>query len=472
MDKILKLKLFFIALFAFITIYFFYNEHFINHTGTMHTFGNIAFLVASISMGVIISASIYNLAFYFYIRNVQYLYYGLAQLSTLLFLINLDSIYIAPFDDIFGLHSPLLFNLTRALVLLFSMLFIQEFFKTYQIQKINRLIKAIIYLTLADILFTLLFSYAILTNFIPIFIPIWLILSEASRAIKEKDMPFYFLLIGWYISIFVAVIEHLGLIKLIGTPFPFLHITFAIESIFLSLAISYKFKLLDEKQKMQQSLLLQQSRLASMGEMISIIAHQWKQPLNFLSVVHMNLKRMHSQDKNSKMLISEATKQIEYMSNTIDSFRDFYNPSKQKENFLVEDALNSVLTIVSSSLESANISIITNHVENFNLYGNKNEFEQVLLNLINNAKDALVERKIENPKIEITIKNQELSIKDNAQGISKEHINKIFDPYFSTKENSDGIGLYISKMIIEQELGGQLSIKSNKDGSIFFIKFQ
>ena len=471
MDNILKLKLIFIAILAFITSYFFYDEHFINHTGTMHTFGQVAFLVAAISMGIIISASIYNLAFFFYIRNRQYLFYGLAQLSTVLFLINLDSIYISPFDEIFGLHSSMLFSLTRALVILFSLLFIKEFLKAYQVQKVNKLIKILVYLVLLDIVFTLIFSVAILTNFIPIFIPIWLVLSEASRAIKEKDMPFYFLVIGWYISIFVAVLEHLGLVELIGITFPYLHITFAIESIFLSLAISYKFKLLEDKQKMQQTLLLQQSRLASMGEMISIIAHQWKQPLNFLSVANMNLKRIHSEEKNSNMLLTESNKQIEYMSNTIDSFRDFYNPSKSKEEFSVVAALEHVLSIASSALESAKVLVNLDIKKDFNIHGNKNEFEQVLLNLINNARDALVERDVKSPKINIDIQKNTISVRDNAGGISKANIKKIFDPYFSTKKNSDGIGLYISKMIIEQELEGELKVQSDKVGSTFLLVF-
>ncbi len=471
MNKVQIFKIVAIGLFGLTMFTFFHDKHLIPTSGTMHTFNSIALISATMAMGVIISASIYNLSFYFYIRNRQYLYYGLAQLATLAFLINLDSIYISPFDEIFGIHSSLFFNLSRALVLLFSLLFIQEFLKEYQASQLNKLIKALIYLTLFDILLTFIFSYAFLTNFIPIFMPIWLVLSEANRLIKEKDMPFYFLLTGWYISIFVAVIEHLGLIDLIGTPFPFLHITFAIESIFLSLAISYKFKLVEEKQKMQQSLLLQQSRLASMGEMISIIAHQWKQPLNFLSLANMNLKRMHKEDKKSNMLIAESGKQIEYMSSTIDSFRDFYNPSKEKEEFSVKSATEHVLTILSSALSSAKIEITTTIEKDFILYGNKNEFEQVLLNLINNAKDAIVERQVENPTINIAIKHRELSVEDNAKGISKENLIKIFDPYFSTKKNSDGIGLYISKMIIEKELEGVLEVKSSPKGTTFYLRF-
>ena len=129
MDKILKIKLLLISIFVAITSYFYYDEHFIDDTSAMYSFDKIGFLVASVSFGVILSATIYNLAFYFYIRNRQYLYYGLAQLSTLFFLINLDSIFIAPFDEIFKLKSTLFFDLTRASILLFSMLFIQEFLK-------------------------------------------------------------------------------------------------------------------------------------------------------------------------------------------------------------------------------------------------------------------------------------------------------------------------------------------------------
>ena len=469
MDKILSLKLSLLSLFLGLTGYFFYDNHFIHNTHAIYSFDDIAFLVASICFGVIISASIYNLAFYVYIRNRQYLYYGLAQLSTLLFLITLDSIFITPFDTIFGIKSTLFFDITRASILLFSMLFIYEFLKIYMVHRVNQLIKIIIYLTLIDILFALIFSFTIFTNFVPIFISIWLILSEANRQIQEKDMPFYALLMGWYIVIVMAIMEYVGFIDWIGVSFPFIHLTFAIESIFLSLAISYKFKLTEEKQKMQQSLLLQQSRLASMGEMISIIAHQWRQPLNFLSVANMNLEEMHKNHHDSEMLIRESNRQIRYMSNTIESFRNFYNPSKEKKEFSVKRSLTDVLEIVSPTLQSQHIQTSLSISDDFELYGNRNEFEQVLLNLINNAKDALISDEVKKPTVHIHIEQGKISIEDNAKGISKENIKKIFDPYFSTKEDSDGIGLYISKMIIEQELGGVLEVMSSSKGSRFII---
>jgi signal transduction histidine kinase len=468
MDRVLQIKLLLIFLFVGVTGYFFYDELFIQSTKTLHAFGEMAVLVASISFGVIIAASIYNLSFYFYIKSRQYLYYGLAQLSTLFFLINLDSLFIAPFDRIFGLKSITLFCVAGVLLLSFSLLFIYEFLKDYHIEKINRLIKGILLLAVVDFLLAIFFSFSLFTTFL--FVPIWLVLSEANRLIKEKDLPFYFLLTGWYIAIFVATIEHLGFIKFIGTPFPFLHITFAVESIFLSLAIAYKFKLVEEKQKTQQAILLQQSRLASMGEMISTIAHQWRQPLNILSVLHMNLNRMHK-EPDSRLVLTEANKQINYMSNTIDTFRDFYNPSKAKEKFSLKRASQNALKIISHTLQSSHIEVIERFEEDRLITGNRNEFEQVILNLLNNAKDAIDEQKITHPLIEISLKNGNLSIKDNAGGISKKNIEKIFNPYFSTKKESDGIGLYISKMIIEQEMGGRLEVKSNQKETIFYINF-
>jgi len=468
MDRTLKIKLFFIGLFVLLSLFSF-QEQFSKSIETLYHFDNMRFSVVLLTFGIIVTASIYNLSFYFYIRNKQYLYYGLAQLSTLVMLVSLDAIIISPFDELFGFKSHFVLDMSKAFVLLFSMLFIREFLKGYTLERVNQIIKVIVYLTLFDMLLALFLSYTIFTTLVPIFIPIWLVLSEAYRSIEEKDTPLYFLIIGWYITIGVSIVMFVGFIKMTGIVFPFIHVAFAFESIFLSLAISYKFKLVEEKQKTQQALLLQQSRLASMGEMISIIAHQWRQPLNFLSVVHMNLNRMHKGDKKSKMLITEANKQIEYMSNTIDGFRDFYNPSKAKEEFSVKEASQNALQIVSHSLKTSNIEVIEDFEEDTFVYGNKNEFEQVILNLINNAKDAFIEREISSPLIEITVKDKMLTIRDNAGGIKKENLEKIFNPYFSTKKESDGIGLYISKMIVEQEFGGVLNVKSNSEGTTFTI---
>ena len=467
MDRVLQVKLLFIAIFVAVTTYLFYDELFMVSTETIYSFGDIASLVASVSFGVIISASIYNLSFYFYMKSRQYLYYGLAQLSTLFFLINLDSLFISPFDRIFGLKSISLFCMAGSLVLFFSLLFIYEFIRDYHIKEVNKLIKIILVLSIVDFSFALFFSISFFTPFL--FIPVWLVLSEANRHIQKRDLAFNFLLMGWYITISVAVIEHLDFISFFTTPFPFLHISFAIESIFLSLAISYKFKLLEEKQRTQQAILLQQSRLVSMGEMISTIAHQWREPLNLLSILHMSLNRMHQNDIESKELLKEADNQLSYMSNTIDIFRDFYNPSKTKEEFSIKEVSQDALKMLYHSLQLSKIEIIERFREDTTIYGNRNEFEQVIVNILNNAKDAIVERGIVNGYIEISIGRGVLTIRDNGGGVKKEDLDKIFNPYFSTKQDSDGIGLYISKMIIEQELDGRLKVESSRDETTFSI---
>jgi signal transduction histidine kinase len=453
MDKALKIKLTLIFILLLIAI-FNYEQIFIKNTDAIHSYGNIKFMVATICFGVIASTSIYNFALYSYMRSRQHLYYALAQLFTLVFLINLDSLFIKPFDEVFGLKSLFLFDISQVLMLFFSLLFIKEFLRTYHGDKLHELINIILYIAIFDFVFALIFSHTIVTKFIPIFIPIWLVLSEARRLIKDKDVPFYYLLFGWGFVLFVVAVEYIGFVQFTGIVFPFLHVALALDSIILSLAISYKFKLLEDDRRIQQTLLLQQSRLASMGEMISIVAHQWRQPLNFLSFSLMNIKK---NTKGAEQTIKEASNQLQYMSKTIENFRNFYNPSKEKGEFDIKSACENAVKI-------ANISVQINELNPFTFYGNKNEFEQVILNIVNNAREAK-----KDAKIEIIIDKATITICDNAGGIDKKNIDKIFEPYFSTKKESDGIGLYIAKTIVEREMGGKLSVENKNGGAVFMI---
>ncbi len=470
MDNILKIKISLIVLYLGVAVIFFYNDHFLTTTAPIYTYNNLEFIIAILSLGVILSSIVYNLAFFFYIKNLQYLYYALAQIAIISLLIQIENLFISPFSEIYGFKKHLfILDISQIGVVLFSMLFIQQFLALYKIKNLNRVINGVIYISIFDLLFTLIFSHALLTKFVPSFIWILLVLSEAQRLSKKKDIPFYFILVGWYSLLFVSLIEYFEFAGLEVKTFPFLHIAFAIESMLLSFAISYKFKLIENEQKLQQSMLLQQSRLASMGEMISIIAHQWRQPLNFLSFAFMHIKRSCNKDKDALLTIKEANEQLQYMSQTIENFRNFYNPSKKRESFDIAKACEDTIKIVSPTLQKIDIKLDIK--DNFSFYANSNEFQQVILNIINNARDVLVERKIEKPQIKITIENSKVSIKDNAGGIEKENIDKIFEPYFSTKKNSDGIGLYIAKTIIEREMRGKLTVKVEDKSTIFIISF-
>lgn len=234
-----------------------------------------------------------------------------------------------------------------------------------------------------------------------------------------------------------------------------------------------------EEGKRKDKAILQQSKLARMGSMISMIAHQWRQPLTELSGVLMELETATRFKKvtNKHILnsIERSDKMIEFMSNTIDDFRNFYKPDKIKESFFVYDSCYKAINLINASLDDSNIKLLVNVKKDKQIYGYPTEYSQVVLNLLMNARDVLVEKKIKNPKITLEIDAKGgfsiVKLKDNAVGIRKEHFDLIFDPYFTTKDSSKGtgLGLYISKLIIEKNMGGELSVTNDKEGAVFKI---
>ncbi|MFY9088038.1 cache domain-containing protein [Arcobacter aquimarinus] len=247
----------------------------------------------------------------------------------------------------------------------------------------------------------------------------------------------------------------------------------------LNQSLEEKVKIEIEKNREKEQLLIQKSKLIALGEMISNIAHQWRQPLSELSSILMfikfkfDLNALDSQtmDKKSK----EATQVLEYMSHTIDDFRNFFMPKKDKEEFYLNKVINSIMTIVSSGLQNNNINVEINIDDNITLKTYLNEYQQVILNILKNAKDILIEKNIKNPLIKMEAKIDEthiiLTIEDNGGGVFVEPLNKIFEPYFTTKSKSDGtgIGLYMSKIIVEKNMQGILKVENTNLGAKFYI---
>jgi len=239
-----------------------------------------------------------------------------------------------------------------------------------------------------------------------------------------------------------------------------------------------------EQSNIQNQQLIQQSRLAQMGEMISMIAHQWRQPLSAITARtgSMTLKLMMNKQISSEMLRSELdsiNKSAQYLSNTINDFRDFFKDDKSLKSTSIESIVRSTLDIIQVSIENKNIAIVTKYGCNKKFNVLDNEAKQVILNILKNAEDALLEKNIENPTITIesscNIDHNKpiLYIKDNAGGIAEDIIDKIFDPYFSTKKekNGTGLGLYMSKIIIQDHCDGVLSVYNDDDGAVFKIEF-
>ncbi|MEN8303276.1 MAG: ATP-binding protein, partial [Campylobacterota bacterium] len=234
-----------------------------------------------------------------------------------------------------------------------------------------------------------------------------------------------------------------------------------------------------EKNLQKNRLMLQQNRLAAMGEMISNIAHQWRQPLNTLGLILQKLEILHKRgtldEEKLKENITNGMSQINKMSTTIDDFRDFFKKDKKKRIFYLKEAIEESLLFMKTPLEENSIQVTYDRELSVQVNGYKNELTQVIVNIINNAKDALVENKNIDRRIDIlcTVKDEHIVIKieDNAGGIPKDVIDKIFEPYFTTKVEGegDGIGLYMSKIIIEENMNGKLDVHNSEDGAVLTI---
>ena len=224
--------------------------------------------------------------------------------------------------------------------------------------------------------------------------------------------------------------------------------------------------------------MLHQSRLARMGEMLNMISHQWRQPLGQLAGIMMELETTIAFKKaNDKFVLTcanDATKIIQFMSLTVDDFKNFFKPEKDKKYFYVSRACKEAISLIRDSLTNQNIILNFKIQNDKQINGYEREYSQVILNLLVNAKDALIMNHIKNAQITLTIDIKDdlsiVSVKDNALGINKEHMDLIFEPYFSTKKaQGTGLGLYMSKMIIEKNMQGKLIVENNEDGAVFKI---
>ncbi len=230
--------------------------------------------------------------------------------------------------------------------------------------------------------------------------------------------------------------------------------------------------------KAKDKQLLQQSKQAQMGEMISMIAHQWRQPLNAISASSINLSLMSSMGMLEDSKIQEDSEfiqnQCQKMSATIETFMNFVKPSKELREFNLLHSLNTVLSLIGTQLKNKNIEVNIYELDkNISIHGHEDLIEQVIVNLLANARDALEEVAIENKFINITIEfkenNPTIKIEDNAGGIPQDIQEKIFNPYFTTKEQGKGtgLGLYMSKDIMKKSFGGDLVYNTTKEGSCF-----
>ena len=228
----------------------------------------------------------------------------------------------------------------------------------------------------------------------------------------------------------------------------------------------------------KQHMLELQTRHAQMGEMIAMITHQWKQPLSVIQTLGTLLKIKYASGKLTQTLFTEKIdnllSQANHLNQTVNDFQKFFTPSKKKVNFDMKETMTSVLTLVEMEYALENIKIMLKEETPVSVYGYENEYKQVILSILQNAKDALLMSRQESKQISIHIDKRDecslVTIEDNAGGIPEEILESIFMQYVTTKEDGSGLGLHIAKSVIENNMQGKLWVENMEEGAKFFIQ--
>jgi len=430
-------------------------------------------LFYGIVYGIMFCALLYNLAFYFFNRQKSFLYYSSLQFFSIIMLVIIATppIYIYLMYQYFNI-----FEFTVNIIIIFSILFSTEFLNTKKVIPImHKTLLVILVLTFIDSFIIVFNESTLFYKILPTFLPVGLLVLSAILIVKKENKPALFYLVGWLILFICIFIVDTNAIDLNGVYL--LHFAFPSEALIFSFALGYKIKLIEEEKQKSEQISIHQSKLASMGDMVANIAHQWRQPLTHLSYANMNLKAAYEQNKLTPLYFDKKTEeinsQINFMSNTINDFSNFFKTNKQIEKFGICGCLNVTYNLLDATFKHHNIKVNINCEKEIFINSYQNEFSQVIFNILNNAKEEFINKDIKEPKINADIiqskKEIILSISDNALGIDGKILEKIFEPYFTTKEGGMGIGLYMSKVIIEQHMNGRLEVKNIPDGVLFNI---
>jgi len=264
------------------------------------------------------------------------------------------------------------------------------------------------------------------------------------------------------------------------------------RKLFDTLEKKVKTNFLEKELLKKKQQLLHQSRFALLGEMVSMIAHQWRQPLNLIALTMASIRMKFVSNKfdlSTEAGIALLTKKVEtdlakvedrvsVLSSIIDDFATFYKPNDETEIFHINHTVEETIKNFKSSLQVGHININESYNSNKNIKIYKDVFMQICINLLNNSQENFAQKDIMDPEITIETRDYdegvEIILTDNAGGIPDDIIDKIFDPYFSTKvgKNGNGLGLYMSKLVIEEHLHGEISVSNVNDGAQFIIKLK
>ena len=425
-------------------------------------------LFYGITFGILIMTIVYTIIRYVYSKEFFYISYGFMQIFSL--------IYITAYSKLFTI-SFFIQELSLVAASFCAVIFAINFYEGAFLPRISNYKELMLNTILLNIVILTGFYHYILFEYIPYTIIYVILFISIIFNLKQCFKPTLIYVIAWSIfCILLFIFDFKNVYNQMGY-FDLVLIIFPIEAIVFTISIAYKYNDLKNKNKNFEKMILQQSKFVKSGEMIANITHQFRQPLNNISYILINLKKRFDNQKLDENYfdkkVFQANEQLQFLSRTIDDFKNFYTISKDKEIFEVKASIQNALTILDADLKAHNIILELNFqtYEDIKIFGIKSEFTQVLISLISNSIDAL--KNIENSKIKINISSNSAEVivvfEDNAGGIKPKNLKKIFEPYFTTKEKGTGIGLYLSKMIIEDGFLGRINVENQKEGAKFSL---
>ncbi|MEA3373915.1 MAG: sensor histidine kinase [Campylobacterota bacterium] len=464
-------------------------------------------LLFGLYYGVFTIIILYNLIMYNYTKENDYLRYIFFVTTFIGWQLTLDGFGIqylwSDWEWMVANGAAFWMSLAMTAAVIFS----RYFLRTEQhFPWLDKVLMLLILIGLALTLSSIILPYGVVIRSVAITVIIISIILWISGIVlwHSHYRPARFYVIGWGFFLMGSVLLAINKLNLLH-GFYFLNyaqqIGSALEMIFLSWALADRVKLLQDEYveklsslnvvlqgKVREALdharekdkvMMSQSRLAALGEMIEQIAHQWRQPLNTMALLNQDLyiKKQLGQlsDDDVEYTHEQINNNLQYMSGTIDDFRNIHMPHKEQEHFTLEEVINTVITLNEASLNYSHISCNVTSMNEHYVKSYKNELIQILMNLIKNSRDAIVEKQEPKGHIDIGVTEDSeyfvITVEDNGGGVSEKIIDHIFDPYFTTKEDSkgSGIGLFMSRTIIEENLHGSLNVENGKAGARFIL---
>ena len=464
-------------------------------------------LLFGLFYGMLLLLLVYNLVLYLVVRETHYLNYLVFLASYLLFQLNLDGIgreWLWP-GNIWMANEALAFFIFLAAVFAFRFARFFLMLREYA-PEAERVVYVSEALSMLGAIGALLLDYHTMITVAALWSAVlsWVLIYAGFKVLPHYRAARYYLM-GWIVFLLATILVALNKLGVVPTYPPMLYIQQVgslLQMILLSFALADRINMMkydhlaalrefneqlqvkiaskvDELRRKDQ-IMIQQSRQAAMGEMIENIAHQWRQPLNQLSLIQSTIFFEYQlgllDAEKMKTYQDQSEGLMEYMTQTIDDFRNFFMPDREKAPFSVCTAVERALELIQPTLGRYRIKTALTCDDRPMAIGHENEFSQVVINLLTNAKDAMLEQSTEHPRITIHVSRQEkvtqITVCDNGGGVGEEIIDKIFDPYFTTKFKSrgTGIGLYMVKTIMEKSMHGRVSVHNSVAGACFVLE--